>query len=360
MIGIVGGGVAGLVAAHQLIQAGVAVTVIERANRLGGQIWTEPVDGFLIEHGAEGYAAGRRSVADVVADLQLTDRLVSQNTSHSMVLRCGRLEPLPVSDAARLAGIQADRTDFGRGIASFQGGTGELTTVLTTALARRATIRVGTEALRLTPRPRGWQITTSQGNALEADAVILAIPAAAAARLVAPISVDAADRLESLQTVSSVSVSLSCPARAVALPPGAGGFVSPTGAEESGFRACDFCSAKFPGRAAEGFVLLRAFFRPGGEWALDASDRRWADWAVDAVWPALGIRGRPARSWVARWPGALPRYAADHEESLRVVEHLLSGAPPLAFAGAAYRPSGIAGAIESARVAARGLVTEIT
>ncbi len=360
MIGIVGGGVAGLVAACQLTRAGHAVTVIESATRAGGQVWTEATDGFLIEQGAEGYAAGRHSAAELVAGLHLTGRLVSQLTTRSMTLCSGRLEPLPVSDAARLAGIQADGGDLGHGIASFLGGTSELVSALTACLGARATVRLGTEATRLTPSAKGWQITTGRGDALEADAVILAIPAAAAARLLAPISSDAANRLRSFQAASSVSVSLACPAWAVALPPDAGGFVSPARAEHEGFRACDFSSAKFPGRAPAGFVLLRAFFRPGREWPLEAPDSRWVEWAVDAVWPVLGVQAPPARAWVARWPRALPRYAADHQESLRMVRELLSGSPPLELAGAAYRASGIAGAIESALAAAHGVVTGIT
>lgn len=355
MIGIVGGGLAGLVAAYELTQGGNAVTIIESGPRLGGQIWTEATDGFVIEHGAEGYAAARLSAASLVTDLKLTDRLVSQLTTTSMMLHCGRLEPIPVSEAARAAGIQAERTDFGHGIASFRGGTGELVDALVAALAQRATIRAGTEAVRLTPRAGGWQITTGQGDILDADAVLLAIPAHAAARLVAPMSAEAGDRLRSFQAVSSVSVSLACAASAVTLPSGAGGFVSPSAVEDEGFRACDFASAKFPGRSPEGFALLRAFFRPGREWPLDAPDSRWVEFAVDAIWPALGIRARPARAWVARWPGALPRYAADQGESLQVIARLLGGGPPLELAGAAYRASGIAGAIESARAAARCL-----
>jgi len=353
--------VAGLVAAYQLTRAGQAVTIMESADRLGGQVWTESVGGFLIEHGAEGYAAGRGSANSLVADLQLTGRLVSQLTTHSMILRCGRLEPLSVSDAARVVGIQADRTDLGHGIASFRGGAGELVTALSAAIACRATVRLGSRVTRLTPQPGGsWQISTTQGDEVEADAVILATPAAPAAELVAPLSREAAEILDSFQTASSVSVSLACPASAVTLPPGAGGFVSPSGVEDEGFRACDFASAKFPGRSPNGFVLLRAFFRPGREWPLEAPDGRWVEFAVDAVWPALGIRTRPVRAWVARWPGALPRYAANHGESLQAVARLLGGGPPLQLAGAAYRASGVAGAIESARAAAHCLATGTT
>jgi protoporphyrinogen oxidase len=358
VIGIVGGGLAGLVAAYELTRAGNPVTLIEGAQRLGGQIRTESVDGFIIEHGAEGYAAGRRPVNRLVADLGITGRLVSQITTSSAILRGGRLETIPVSEAARLTGIQADPADFGPGIASFSRGAEELIGALVAALGHRATLRLGAEAVHLTPKAGGWRLTTGQRDAVDVDGVILAVPPAAAAGLVAPISKRAAELLESFPAVSSVSVSLACAATAVRLPPEAGGFVSAAGGEPEGFRACEFSSAKFPARAPSGFVLLRAFFRPGRECPLDAPDTRWVKLAMDSIWPALGIRERPARAWVARWPRALPRYAPDHEESLRTLVRLLGVGAPLELAGAAYRPSGIAGALESAQAAARGLVLE--
>jgi oxygen-dependent protoporphyrinogen oxidase len=273
-----------------------------------------------------------------------------------MALRGDRLELVPVSAAARLAGIRADPMDVGHGIASFKGGTGELISALTAAVSPRTTVLLGAEVVRLTPRSGGWRLTTGQGHTVETDAAILAVPAAAAARLVAPFSSGAAALLASFDAVSDVSVSLAYPASAVGLPPDVGGFVSAAGSDQEGFRACDFSSAKFPGRVPPGFVLLRTFFRPGGEFRLDAPDSQWVEWAVATISPVLGIRQRPARSWVARWPRALPRYAPNHQESLRTVAHLLGGGPPLELAGAAYQAAGIAGALESAQAAARGLM----
>ncbi|WP_461030862.1 FAD-dependent oxidoreductase, partial [Streptomyces sparsus] len=50
---IIGAGLAGLAAAHHLSNAGVAVTVLEAADRIGGRLATDRTDGYLLDHGAQ-------------------------------------------------------------------------------------------------------------------------------------------------------------------------------------------------------------------------------------------------------------------------------------------------------------------
>jgi monoamine oxidase len=50
---IIGGGIAGLVAARQLTRAGLRITLLEARNRLGGRIYTESTGEFPVELGAE-------------------------------------------------------------------------------------------------------------------------------------------------------------------------------------------------------------------------------------------------------------------------------------------------------------------
>jgi oxygen-dependent protoporphyrinogen oxidase len=353
---IVGGGLAGLVAARELTKAGVQVLVIEAGPRIGGQIWTERSNGFLVEHGAEGFSPARPSTRALCDELGLTGRMVSQDRLEALALRRGKLDRLGPGEAARLAGIQASAAELGRGMVSLSGGTGDLIQALAQSLpAGCLKLEVEAQAARR-GRP-GWEVLTSSGQIVSADALVLAIPAARAAELLAAVSPAAAGKLRSLRAVSSVSVSLAYPRQAVAHPLDGMGFIKPGPPERAGLRACSFVSSQFSNRVPPGYVLLRAFFRPGRRLALSASDARWATHASQSLAPVLGIRGQPARAWVARWQQVLPRYAEDHEARLQEIETLLRRArAPLFLAGAAYRPAGIGGAIESGIAAARGLL----
>ena len=354
---IAGGGVAGLVAAYTLTEAGHRPTVLEADTRWGGQIWTLARDGFVIEHGAEGYAAGQAAGHDLCRSLHITGRLVSQYDRMSFVLEDNRLTPAPPGRAAELAGIQASREDWGQGITSLAGGMGELIGALIEATAGKADLHRGARALHVEPLSSGWAVTTSAGDTLRADALVLAIPAAEAARLLTPIFPDAAALLATFHAVSSVSVSLAFPQAAVRHPLDGAGFVSSAGPHAEGFRACVFVSSQFPGRAPPEQAMLRAFFRPGRDHPLEAADASWVDLGMGILRPVLGIRGEPAGAWVSRWPDALPRYAPDHDARiLAAAQQLRCGPAPLILAGAPYQRAGVAGAIGSARAAAQDLL----
>jgi oxygen-dependent protoporphyrinogen oxidase len=353
---IVGGGVAGLVAARELSKAGLPVLLVEGSSRLGGQIWTEQANGFIVEHGAEGFSPARPETRALLEEVGLTGRMVSQGATGALALRRGKLHPLKPGEAARLAGIQASAAELGQGTVSLRGGTGELIEALAQSLPAGC-LKLEVEVRAIRPGKRGWEVLTSAGQPISAGAVILAIPPACAAEVLAQVSPAAARKLRSLPAVSSVSVSLAYPRQAVGHPLDGMGFVRPGPPERAGLRACSFVSSQFSSRVPPGYVLLRAFFRPGPRLALSASDTRWIARASQSLSPVLGIRGEPARAWVARWRTALPRYAEDHEARLGEIETLLSRLPaPLVLAGAAYRPAGIGGAIESGIAAARGLL----
>lgn len=71
MIVIVGGGLAGLVAAHALATAGKEVTLLEARSKLGGLVASEEIGEVRFDIGAESYARRATEVADYLRGLGL-------------------------------------------------------------------------------------------------------------------------------------------------------------------------------------------------------------------------------------------------------------------------------------------------
>ncbi|TGO04638.1 protoporphyrinogen/coproporphyrinogen oxidase [Serinibacter arcticus] len=101
---VVGGGVGGLVAAHDLARAGASVTVLERSDRFGGQLEAVELAGRTVDLGAESFATRDGVVAALLADLDLTGEVVAPLDRPAWVhdAASGRAYPLP---AAGVLGI---------------------------------------------------------------------------------------------------------------------------------------------------------------------------------------------------------------------------------------------------------------
>jgi len=192
------------------------------------------------------------------------------------------------------------------------------------------------------------------GATVEVDVLVVATPAAAAAALLAEPFGAAAAELARSRALSSVTVSLAYPRTAVAHALDATGFVVAEEAQVEGFRACSFVSSKLRGRAPGGHALLRLFFRPSDEELRDLGDEAWVARAERSARRALTIQGAPERSWVSRWPHALPVFDAVHRARVAELEQRLAGSGVL-LAGACFHGAGIDGAVRSAAAAARAL-----
>ncbi len=94
---IIGGGVTGLSAAYEFVQAGVQPTLIEAQPFLGGVVQTETVEGCVLEGGPDSFLSAKPAANDLIRELGLGDQLIGSN-DHSRItylLRNGRLVPLP-------------------------------------------------------------------------------------------------------------------------------------------------------------------------------------------------------------------------------------------------------------------------
>ncbi len=328
-------------------RAGDEVTLYEALPTLGGQLVTERLDGFVVEQGAEGFVAGSEAVATLATELGIASSLVGQLTFASWAFDGQRLAALNPGEAAQFLGFQVPRRDLGQGIRAFARGMGEVVEALASALAPSARLSLGTPVERVARAGGAYRLALGTGNA-DAERVIIATNAAAAGRMLAAELGAPARELEAATTLSSVTVSLAYRREALSRELAATGFVVAEGAQLEGFRACTFTSSKLPGRAPAGSVLLRAFFRPTAEELRTLDDATWIARAERGIARALAPTEASRRSWVARWPDALPVFDAAHEARVGAVESALAGSA-ITLAGAAFHGSGIDAALRSAR-----------
>jgi oxygen-dependent protoporphyrinogen oxidase len=100
---VIGGGLSGLTAAHRVVDRAraarkpVEIVVVEAKDRVGGAIWTNRVDGFTLEGGADSFITNKPWGVDLCRELGLSEQLVGTDPQHrrSFVVRQGRLVPVP-------------------------------------------------------------------------------------------------------------------------------------------------------------------------------------------------------------------------------------------------------------------------
>lgn len=112
---VVGGGISGLVAAYRIRVAlgeRAEITVFDLADRLGGVLRTERMDGQAVDIGAEAFIARRPEVPDLLAELGLAQRQIGTTGVRPTIYSRARLHPLPAdtvsgipSSAASVAGL---------------------------------------------------------------------------------------------------------------------------------------------------------------------------------------------------------------------------------------------------------------
>ncbi|WP_299090820.1 NAD(P)/FAD-dependent oxidoreductase [uncultured Microbacterium sp.] len=68
---VIGAGAAGLTAAHELKKAGLSVAVLEARDRVGGRLWTDVIDGAMLEIGGQWVSPDQQALIDTIADLGL-------------------------------------------------------------------------------------------------------------------------------------------------------------------------------------------------------------------------------------------------------------------------------------------------
>lgn len=435
---VVGGGIAGLVAARGLAASGRDVLLLEGSPHVGGKLRSAEVAGLTVDVGAEamlarrpeGLALAAEVGAEVVHPTPATSAVWSRGALRTMprslmgvpfdldqlaasgvlsaegLARAGAETDAPVDDdvsvgdlvAARLGDELVDRlvepllggvyAGHARRIsaaaavpqllamarrgslleqasevpastapvfAALPGGMGRLPGLVADRGGFEVRTSATVRALRRTSS--GWALTvgpTTHAETVEADAVVLATPAAATARLLGEVAPDAAEDLGAVDAASVAVVTLAFRAQDVpdALFDRSGFLVPPV--ERRTIKASTFSFAKWAwvrDLDPDVVVLRTSLGRHGEEAVLQAADEGLVRVSLADLAALAGITARPVDTHVQRWGGALPQYVVGHLDRVARIRAALAGQPGLAVCGAAYDGVGIPAVIGSARQA---------
>ncbi|MFK0233034.1 protoporphyrinogen oxidase [Streptomyces vinaceus] len=452
---VIGGGIAGLAAAHRLLADGLRVTLLEAGPRLGGKLLAGELAGAPVDLGAESVLARRPEALELARAVGLGEALQPPATATAHLWTRGALRPMPrghvmgvpgdlaplaasgVLSAEGLARIEAERelapteigedvavgayvaarlgrevvdrlvepllggvyagdayrismraavpqlfeaarthASLGEGVRELQhraaaqqagqagrpvfsgidGGIGRLPQAVAEACrAAGARVSTGTPVRELLRTAGGWKVVT-EAEAIEADAVVLAVPAGPAARLLDGLAPAAAAELRSVEYASMALVTMAF--RRSELPAaitdgGASGFLVPP-VDGRTIKASTFSSNKWVWAGADpGLFLLRTSVgRYGDEGDLGREDSELVDVSLRDLGAAVGLAARPVASTVTRWDGGLPQYPVGHLARVERIRSAVSALPGLAVCGALYEGVGIPACIASAGRAA--------
>ena len=339
-------------------------------SRVGGRLGAEVVD-RLVEPLLGGVYAGRCEDLSFEATLaplaralrgrrSLMEAAASISPARPAAATPGAAGPAAapsgsVSPAAGLPGSAQSAAASAPVFTTLTGGLGTLPAAL--AAASGATVRVSAMVRELTRTPAGWRLTVGSAHAPEAvevDAVILAVPARPASRLLAGAAPQASAALAEVSYASMAVITLAYPAAAFPGPVAGSGFLVPA-VDGRTVKAATFSTVKWPHlrRADPDLHIVRCSVgRFGDDAVLQREDDELASMAAADLSAATGVSGPPADSRVSRWGGGLPQYSVGHLDRVARIRAAVAAQPGLAVCGAAYDGVGIPACIATAKQAA--------
>ncbi len=259
----------------------------------------------------------------------------------------------PQADGPPGAGDGAPRPVF----TTLAGGLATLVPAVATASG--AAVRTRSMVRGLARAAGGWRLTVGSAHdaeQLDADAVVLAVPARPAGRLLSgvPGAAPAAAGLAEIPSASMAIVTLAYPDGAFPEPPRGSGYLVPA-VDGRPVKAVTFSTVKWPHLRVGGHgiqVVRCSVGRRGEEALLQRDDADLAAIAAADLAAATGVRGAPAGVRVTRWGGSLPQYTVGHLARVARIRASVAAQPGLAVCGASYDGIGIPACIASARAAA--------
>ncbi|WP_214320166.1 protoporphyrinogen oxidase [Nonomuraea sediminis] len=318
-----------------LVRSDVSVAAYIRA-RVGGEVLDRMVEPLL-----GGVYAGRADMLSLEATMPAIAEAARSERS--------------LLNAARQISQDAPK-QAGPVFTSLRNGLGSLPEAVATASG--ADIRTGVTVRELRRTQDGWRLVTGpvpRPEVIEADAVVVAVPAPAAARLLQTEVPKAAAELARIEYASMAIVTLAYPVDAFPEPPTGSGYLVPP-VEGRPIKAATFSSVKWPHLANDLIIVRCSIGRLGEEALLQREDGELVSLAMAELGEVMGVRGLPVDTRVTRWGGGLPQYNVGHLDRIARVRAAVAVQTGLAVCGAAYDGLGIPACISTARTAAAGIL----
>lgn len=225
----------------------------------------------------------------------------------------------------------------------------------------RATVFAGATVTRLERSDVGWTVHTADDQLL-ADAVVLAVPAPAARKLLDGIAPDAVAALSEIELASMAVVGMMFP-RGTELPDASGVLIGAGEQRSDGVpftaKAFTFSSRKWAHYAERGVLVRGSVGRFGDPSALRATDEELTKLVRADLADLAGVSAEPVASSVVRWGGGLPQYGVGHVDRVARIEGAVAEVSGLEIAGAALHGVGIPACVATADAAAHRLTDQL-
>lgn len=317
--------------------AGVDETIFDFARRRIGREAAE----MLVDAAVSGISAGDSRGLSIAAQFPL---MVEMERDYGGLIKAML--------ARRKQGIRPPR------LLSFDRGLG----VLVTELAARVGdgLHLGTAVSAIERTAQGsWWVRTGDGCVIEADQVVLAVGARAAARIVEDCDAELGEALRGIPASGVTLAALAYRVEDVPRPLDGYGYLV-TRPERLSTLGVVWESSLFPGRAPAGMALLRVFLG-GARWpdVVELDEGGAVDLAREELGAIMGISADPVRTWAFRWPSAIAQYTVGHLERVAHLRACAGRHRGLHLCGASYDGVSFNHAIASGRRMARALAATL-
>ncbi len=425
---VIGGGIAGLTAAHELKKQKVAVTLLEREDAVGGAIKTVlKNDRYLMELGPNTFLGSSDSIFELTRELDIERQLVQNESKKRFVFRGEKLHEVPIgpkqfllspllsgkgklrvlfepfvrkqtNDGESLAafvtrragkellealvdpfvsgvyagdpfqleiksvfpriaeiedlygsvfkGMRHLKGTFGKSsLLSFLWGMQTLPSRLHDLMKKEIRIHSTAEAIVKTEDGK-WVVSTDhQGEEITGDAVVIAVPAHEASRLLMPHVPEIFSPLMGIPYVSLAVVHAVFKRSEIPRDLEGFGFLIPR-REKIRLLGSIWSSALFPNRAPNGETLLTCFI--GGATdphAIDLYDHELLAHVRQGLEQTLNVRAEPRFHNITRIAQAIPQYTIGHQERLNEIGRWIKKLPGIFLTGSYFTGISVADTI---------------